>query len=95
MVKTVFDLYKVKQKFCWDISSFLAFKKIKEYVPPCHRLQKVCRKKNFVADFRVTVQIFNTEKRKFQDLILEFGLGTKITPPFCTILHPHIHRKTR
>ena len=39
MVKTVFDLYKVKITIFLNISSFLALK-IKENVPPWHRLQK-------------------------------------------------------
>ena len=40
MGKPVFDLSKVNINIFFKNSSFLAFKKIKEYVPPYRRLQK-------------------------------------------------------
>ena len=39
MGKTVIDMYKVQINFFY-FTSFLALKKIKQYVPPCRRLQK-------------------------------------------------------
>ena len=48
MGKTVFDLYKVK-KFFFYFTSFLAFKKFKEYVPP-------------VAGFKIFIGSANEEK---------------------------------
>ena len=44
MVSAVFDLYKVKVNIFLNISSFLAFEKIKEYITPCRRLQKGLKK---------------------------------------------------
>ena len=40
MGNTVFDLYKVKINIFLNFSPFLALQKIKEYIRPCHRLEK-------------------------------------------------------
>ena len=56
MGNTVFDLYKVKINIFLNFSPFLALQKIKEYIRPCHRLEKVS---NFLcADFSVAANIF-------------------------------------
>ena len=77
MGKTVFDLYKVKINIFLNISSFLAFKKIKEYIPPVAGFKKVFYAVDFT--FRVTVQIFlgPTTKEIGHIKTWNFGFGVQ------------------
>ena len=78
MGKTVFDLYKDKINIFLHISLFLAFKKIKEYISPCPRLEKRF-KLFFKADIRVTFQIFWGPATKERGNIetWNFGIGVQ------------------
>ena len=64
-------LFKVKITIFLNFSSFLALKKIKEYVPPCRRLQKHYIQ-NFCADFII---LATTERVNIKTW--NFGIGVQ------------------
>ena len=70
----------------FNFSSFFALKKVKEYVPPCRRLEKCLNIFSF-ADFKEKVNIFWCLVTKEKGNIKTWNFGTGVlyqfgTPPF-------------